>query len=737
MSSNYITNSFIYQTTKAPLSTKRSSSKQQIFILSNNHTHMLSQNTPLCKICGSIFKIPENDTSSSSITSLKPTNLNYPPEISQYEIMEQFHKESKQQTIPQLNINNEKEINMFRKTMITKMRNFQLEFEMNDFSFYLGVFLMDTLILKEKPTTFHKIEQIGTATYLIAMKYTELNICIPSIKQYQHTFCNESGFSYEHLKCMEVNIMKQLNYKLNFISFFNVVQFFLMNGIVFTNDKNTDQSYERVYSLVRTICKYIIEHGLQYFIYNQVYIACAIIAFSRKLSEQEKWPSIFVELYHINESDFQSEFEFVNESYLKKVQITKMNKKTKITRNSNRNLNNNLYKVKNKGFFHSNNTNKRRNQPLKKIFTNKKIVSRSMEMTSDISTARNSSSNQKSNNKSKRHSHTSFRKIVSKEDLKGNKRCDQERRCLSNNRNDHFRINHINNNKNKIRVCSAKKDINEYYLSRAEKISHNIRKLEYNSNSNTGNTYKIKSTYSRSHSRAVKTNQYNSNSNSNSNSYRNYYSHITGGVRNNNTIIHVRNHSTNHNNIKIKEHLSMNSSYCTVTETMNINNHNSNNIDKVYIKKTNSNNIHKDIQDYRSKVINSSKQSQNHKPNANEIQYLSNVSQSFHNKINNESNNNNNNNNDIIICKVNNEKQHSNIQDMIKRKINIMEEIAINKLSRVSNKAKHIIKKQASFSKQKHVQINNGKHKYINEKQIRKIRELMSAKKKLIKNNPV
>ena len=644
--------------------------------------------------------------------------------------MEQFHKESQHQTIPQMNLNNEKEINVFRKTMITKMRNFQHEFEMNDFSFYLGVFLMDTLILKEKPNTFHKIEQIGIATYLIAMKYSELNMFIPPIKQYHLTFCKESVLSYKQLKYIEVKIMKQLNYKLNFISFFNVVQFFLMNGIVFTNDKNTSQSSERVYSLVPTICEVIIEHGLQYYMYNQIFIACAIIALARKLSEQGKWPSIFVELYHINEFDFQSEFDFVNETYLPKARIAKTNKKTKTTRGSGRNLNNNLYKINNEGFFHSNNANKRHSQPLKKIFTHthRKIISKSMEMTNDISIARNNSSNQKSNNKSKRHSHTSFRKIFSKDNSRGNKNRVQERRCLSNNMKDYFHIDHTNNNK--IRVCSAKK---EHYRSssRGEKISHNIRKLKYNSNSKNGNTYKIKSTYSRSHSRAVKPNKCNSNSNSHSNSYRNYYSHLTGGIQDMNKLIHVHNHSTNHNNSKIKEHLSMNSSYCTASETINLNNHNSNNVDKVHIKKTNSNNIHKDIQDYCSKIINSSKQIQTNKPSTTDIQYPLNV---FDKKINNE---NNNNNNGIITCKVNNEKQHSNIKDMIKREIDIIEEIAINKLSRISNKAKHIIKKQASFSKQKLAQITNGKHKGINEKQIRKIREIMSAKKKLIKNNPV
>ena len=638
MASNYLSNSFIYQHNKVPLSTKRSLSKPKSILFSNNHKHISSQTSPLCIICGGI-------SMSSHTTSLKPKYLNYLPEISQFDILKQLQEDIKTQNLPQFNLSKEAEINTFRKKMITKIRNFKTNYKMNRESVYLSILLMDILIIKEKLTTYNKIEQFGIGCYLVSMKYYELIIVIPTIKEFERKFENENVYTCNYIRKLEVNVLKKLNYKINYISFFNVIQFFLMNGIVFNSDIITDTNYTSAYFLVHHICDIILDNGLNYFNYNQVSLACAIVALSREISEKEKWPSIFEELYHINESHFQNEFNFVKKVYSIKTQMVKINiTKKKITRNTNYHVNNNLYKLKNKGFFHSNNSNTRihSSQQPKKIINNSKTNSKSMDMTNVINSVRNISANKKIN-----YSHVAgLRKTCSNEN---SRESNKEHRRFSNHMKNFFRIDSISSNRNnKIRISSAKKEIHYHH-----RLSSSIDKYSFNNNN-------------------------------------------------------------------IKEHFSMNSSHCTATETLNLNN-----MEKLYIKKTVSNNTeHKKINDYRSKIANNSKRVKKNNNN-NHIPNPLNASQSFYKKINNE----NKSNNEIVNYQINNDNLCSNKKkDTLKKKFESFQEMTNNMLSFNSDKKTNNVKKQ-SFSKQKLAKRNRN-NRGINEKQIRRIKKIISAQKK-------
>jgi hypothetical protein len=174
------------------------------------------------------------------------------------------------------------------------------------------------------------------------------------------------------------------------------------------------------------------------------------------------------------------------------------------------------------------------------------------------------------------------------------------------------------------------------------------------------------------------------------------------------------------NNNNIKEHFSMNSSHCTATETLNLNN-----MEKLYIKKTVSNNTnHKKINDYRSKIANNSKGVKNN--NNNYIPNPLNASQNFYKKINNE----NKSNNEIVNYQINNDNLCSNKKkDTLKKKFESFQEMTNNMLSFNSDKKTNNVKKQSSFSKQKLAKRNRN-NRGINEKQIRRIKKIMSAQKK-------
>ena len=680
MLTSHLSNSFIYQSSKIPLSTKRSNSQTKQPLIMIQHIHISSQYSPLCRQCGGIFF--NSESKNQKIISLKPKCLNYIPEISQFETLDQLKRQIYSQQLPEYVHNKDMDINALRKKMIVRIHNFKNKLKMNRSSMYLGILLMDILIAKEKAISFHKIEQFGMGAYILAMKYIELTITITSIKQFQFTFENASEYSCEHIRKMETNVLKKLNYKLNYISFFNVIQFFLMNGIVFTVDTITEK-YTSIYFLVEQICDIILENGLYYLNYNPILLACAIIALARQLSHHEKWPTIFNELYSVDELSFQNEFEFIYEIYMRKTQMVELNQKNKITRNTTLNSKNNLYKMKDKGFFNSNNCNFHNNSNfLKKIFDNRKLLSKSMDTTHNLSTARNASAKPKNKNNLNNNyiNHNGLRNTNSKEHIKDNK----HNRRLSDNIRQFINIDCIS--QSNIRVNSVKKE-----PSRVEKPS-NLQKINKKINNHVKSTCNI-----HRHSRAGK-NDYNNN-------------HI------------IKENKQLYNSNAGKEYFSLNSSYCTATETI-INYHST----KIQNKKSNSIINHENIHDYKSKNTNDSTKIQNQKNGTNVISYPINVDQSFHKQLNNNNKNNHNNN------KINQDYIYlTNKKNDFKRKIDIIEEMTLNKLSFISNRGKKIYEKQNSFSTQKIIQIK-GNNKYMNRRHNKKNIDLY-YRKKINKNN--
>jgi hypothetical protein len=131
---------------------------------------------------------------------------------------------------------------------------------------------------------------------------------------------------------------------------------------------------------------------------------------------------------------------------------------------------------------------------------------------------------------------------------------------------------------------------------------------------------------------------------------------------------------------------------------------------------------HKKINDYRSKIANNSKGVKNNK---NHIPNPLNASQSFYKKINNE----NKSNNEIVNYQINNDNLCSNKKkDTLKKKFESFQEMTNNMLSFNFDKKTNNVKKQ-SFSKQKLAKRNRN-NRGINEKQIRRIKKIISAQKK-------
>ena len=93
----------------------------------------------------------------------------------------------------------------------------------------------------------------------------------------------------DEIKKAEVKCMKALAYKLNYYSIYHFLVFFFAHGIIFEEDLGIIHSQEsklkiteKVYSFARELLDIILEKGGDIVYHLNLYIACAVIMFSRE-----------------------------------------------------------------------------------------------------------------------------------------------------------------------------------------------------------------------------------------------------------------------------------------------------------------------------------------------------------------------------------------------------------------------------------------------------------------------
>jgi hypothetical protein len=128
-------------------------------------------------------------------------------------------------------------------------------------------------------------------------------------------------YPLEVMKKLEVKILKNLDYKLNYYNIFHFVLFFINNGALQNEITNTykfdddliqeDEFYLRK-ELVEQIC-FICENVVtnkSFILNDNLKLACSIILLIRELNNiTPNWPLKFEDNFNIKLNDFASEYE--------------------------------------------------------------------------------------------------------------------------------------------------------------------------------------------------------------------------------------------------------------------------------------------------------------------------------------------------------------------------------------------------------------------------------------------
>ena len=154
-----------------------------------------------------------------------------------------------------------------RKEIKTLIKNMNTCLDNNSSTFFLALFYMD-LIFENYPIedimvdftilseNLYKIKYyvlLSLACFVIASKFNEKDPHVPDLNSFLRIYNKYSKFyflfSLKELMVAEVNVLKILNYKLNYFSLYQFITFFFANGILFEkNIRNSNLNHKFKYS---------------------------------------------------------------------------------------------------------------------------------------------------------------------------------------------------------------------------------------------------------------------------------------------------------------------------------------------------------------------------------------------------------------------------------------------------------------------------------------------------------
>lgn len=246
-----------------------------------DHNHHNSFTT--CFSCGLTIFIQSNK---KSYCTLKPSNYNGKTELnslSTFPIIKNTFSPIELQTEPpsEWYMKN-------RQRAIKHLQEYSQIYHYSELTYYLSLTLIDEVMKKVNKMSMKKLEIYVITCLVIAAKFKESNIIEPNLSRF-----TSSGDYYDidemDIVLAEVEILKILKYKLNFISAYEILKIFFYDGFVYSCElKNKPKDFITiVYCYAKKILSDIV-HNDNSIIYNPLQIAFSVIHLTRKNFNFEK-----------------------------------------------------------------------------------------------------------------------------------------------------------------------------------------------------------------------------------------------------------------------------------------------------------------------------------------------------------------------------------------------------------------------------------------------------------------
>ena len=250
-----------------------------------------------CKNCGLIiYKKSEK----SYVYSIKPTSYQNKTEIDPLELFQVYVN------TPFTKIDKNSQYYLIREHAIARLEKYRHSYNFSEETFYLAMTYMDIIFKKlgDKTVRGKDFELYIINSLLLAGKFYEKDI--RELQSAVDPFWELNNFriSEKDIKLNEIECLKILNYKLDHHSAYDLLKFFMYNGIVYRNDSYGVPNIIYNYSL--KIFRDIMNSDIALF-YHPLPICFSIITLARKKFKLNT--KYLKKIYNIKLNDFKECFD--------------------------------------------------------------------------------------------------------------------------------------------------------------------------------------------------------------------------------------------------------------------------------------------------------------------------------------------------------------------------------------------------------------------------------------------
>ena len=262
-----------------------------------------------------------------------------------------FEKTSTQNINKIFNIkyDNIHDLNLNRRKILYKIKEFLYRYNIDYKIYYKIIMLYDLILIENENKKLLSNDEIALGALVLSVKFNYIENKMFSIKKFLNLYDNKI-YTLEHLIKIERICLYLAKYCLTYKSPMCFLEFFFINGIIFSTDFIKKDSANKIYDKVEQILEKIMEESNNYLKYNFFYLACSIVAYVRENFELEKWPTYLQNTFGIDFINFKKEYDslFLKDNkdniylYNNKEIIIKGNNNTILLNFQNKNNNNNI-----------------------------------------------------------------------------------------------------------------------------------------------------------------------------------------------------------------------------------------------------------------------------------------------------------------------------------------------------------------------------------------------------------
>ena len=168
------------------------------------------------------------------------------------------------------------------------------------------MFLFDIFMSKNKTKQLlGSPYQIAICAVSLTVKLLLGNNCFSNSNVRILDIFEQENFDKYQISFAEINCLKLIDYYLHLPSPSFFMEFFFINGIIFSNDDIKNKNNYEIYRLSNEILEKIICSSNIYIKYNPLYLCCCVVSYAREIYNLEKWPETLEKLSYVHFPSFE------------------------------------------------------------------------------------------------------------------------------------------------------------------------------------------------------------------------------------------------------------------------------------------------------------------------------------------------------------------------------------------------------------------------------------------------